>query len=58
VDRLYISIGNKTKKLLAIAVSCVERGLRGRDDGGNANNLQHKTNWKCHYNSPHTMNIS
>jgi hypothetical protein len=31
----------KQKNPLAIADSGVERGLRGRDDGGNVNNVQH-----------------
>jgi hypothetical protein len=30
----------------------VERGLRGRDDGGNVNNVQYKSNQNCHYESP------
>jgi hypothetical protein len=39
VDRIHIPIWNKTKKPLAIALSGVRRGLRGRDDGGNVNNV-------------------
>jgi hypothetical protein len=31
---------NRTKKPLAIALSGVGRGLRGREDGGNVNNVQ------------------
>jgi hypothetical protein len=30
----------------------VGRGLKGRDDGGNVNNVQYKSNWNCHYRSP------
>jgi hypothetical protein len=37
---------------LANALSGVGRGLRWRDDGGNINNVQHKSNWNCHYESP------
>jgi hypothetical protein len=29
----------------------VERELRGRDDGGNVNNVQYKSNENCHYES-------
>jgi hypothetical protein len=28
------------------------RGLRGRDDEGNVTNVQYKSNWNCHYESP------
>jgi hypothetical protein len=28
------------------------KGLRGRDDGGNVNNVQYKSNRNCHYKSP------
>jgi hypothetical protein len=27
----------------------VGRRLRGRDDEGNVNNIQYKSNWNCHY---------
>jgi hypothetical protein len=30
----------------------VGRGLRGRDDGSNVNNVQYKCNQNCHYESP------
>jgi hypothetical protein len=30
----------------------VGRGLRGRDHGGNVNNVQYKSNQNCHCNSP------
>jgi hypothetical protein len=33
----------------------VGRGLRGKDDGGNVNNVQHKSNQNCHYESPHIL---
>jgi hypothetical protein len=44
-DGPHIPIWNRTKKLFAIALSGAGRGLRGRDDGGNVNNVQYKTNW-------------
>jgi hypothetical protein len=28
------------------------RGLRGRSDGGNVTNVQYKSNWNSHYESP------
>jgi hypothetical protein len=58
VDGLHVSIWNRTKKLLAIALSRAGRGLKGRDDGGNVNNVQFKSNQNCHYESPHIMNVS
>jgi hypothetical protein len=27
-------------------------GLRGRDDGGNVNNVQYKSDWNYHFESP------
>jgi hypothetical protein len=46
-------------KPLAIALSGVVRGLRERDDGGNVNNVQYKSNLNCHYKSPPLiMNMS
>jgi hypothetical protein len=30
----------------------VGRALRGRDDGGNVNNVQYKSNQNCHCESP------
>jgi hypothetical protein len=57
-DGLHIPIWSRTKKPLAIALSGVERGLRGRDSGGNANNVQYKSNQNYHYESPHIINIS
>jgi hypothetical protein len=47
-DGLHIPIWSRTKKPLAIALSGVERGLRGRDSGGNANNVQYKSNQNYH----------
>jgi hypothetical protein len=59
VDGFHIPIWNRTKKPLAIALSGLERGLRGRDDKGNATNVQYKSNWNCHYEAPPCiMNIS
>jgi hypothetical protein len=52
VDRLQILIWNRTKKPLEIALSGVGKGLRGRDDGVIVNNVQYKTNWNRHYESP------
>jgi hypothetical protein len=44
VDGLQIPIWNRTKKPLAIPLSRVGRGQRGRDDGDNVNNVQYKSN--------------
>jgi hypothetical protein len=51
-ERQLKSIWNRTKKSLAIALSGTGRVLRGRDDGGNVNNVQYKSNWNCHYEFP------
>jgi hypothetical protein len=50
VDFIYLY--EITKKPLTIALSGVGRGLRGRDDGGNVNNIQCKSNQNCHYEYP------
>jgi hypothetical protein len=56
---LHIPIWDRTKKLLAIALSGVRRGLRGRDNGDNVNNVQYKSNRNCYYESqPFIINIS
>jgi hypothetical protein len=52
VDGLHIPIPNRTKKPLATALSRAGKGVRGRDDGGNATNVQHKSNLNCHSESP------
>jgi hypothetical protein len=39
------------KPLTCNALSGVGRGLRGRDDGSNVNNIQYKSNQNCHYES-------
>jgi hypothetical protein len=53
VDGLNVPIWNRTKnKPLAIALNGVGRGLRGRDNGDNVNNVQYKANWNCLYKSP------
>jgi hypothetical protein len=52
VDRLPIPIWNITKKALAIDWSEVGRRLRGRDDGGNVNNIQYKSDQNCHFEFP------
>jgi hypothetical protein len=57
-DGCNIPIQNRTKKSLAIALNGAGRRLRGRDDGGNVNNVQYKFNWNCHYESPRIMNMS
>jgi hypothetical protein len=58
VDGLHIPIRNITKKPLAIALSGVGRRRRGREDGGNAINVQYKSNRNCHNESPPIMNKS
>jgi hypothetical protein len=45
-------------KPLVIALSEVGRGLRGRDDGDDVNNVPYKPNWNYHYESSHVMNTS
>jgi hypothetical protein len=50
VDGLHIQ--NKTKKPLAIALSGVRKGPRGRDGGGDLTSVQYKLNWNYHYDSP------
>jgi hypothetical protein len=52
VDGLHISIWNITKKPFAIVLGRVGRGLRGRDDRENVNNVQYKSNQNCHNESP------
>jgi hypothetical protein len=44
----------QNKKPLAIALNGVGRRLRR----GNVANVQYKSNWNCHYKSPHIINIS
>jgi hypothetical protein len=34
---------------LAIALSEMGRGLKGRDNGVNVTNVQYKSIWNCHY---------
>jgi hypothetical protein len=48
----HIPICNRTRKPLAIALSGVGRGLRGRDDGDDVTNVQCKSNWNCHCEPP------
>jgi hypothetical protein len=45
IDGLHIPIWNRTKESLAIALSGVGRGLRGRDDRGNVTNVPYKSNY-------------
>jgi hypothetical protein len=52
VDRFHIPIWNRIKKPLAIALSGEGRGLGGRDDGSNVNNVQYKSKQNGHYESP------
>jgi hypothetical protein len=56
IDRLHIPIW-KTKKPIAIALSGVGRGLRGRGDGGNINNVQY-VQLELSLWIPHVINIS
>jgi hypothetical protein len=51
-DELPIPIWNRTRKPLAISISGVGRGLRGRDDRGNVNYVQNKSGQNCHYEPP------
>jgi hypothetical protein len=43
---------SRTGKPLANALSGVVRGLQGRDNGGDVNNVQCKSDRNCHYESP------
>jgi hypothetical protein len=52
VDGLHIPTWNRTKKPVAIALSEVGKGLRGRDNGSNVMNIQYKSNQNCHYKPP------
>jgi hypothetical protein len=52
VDGLHIPIWNRTEKPLTIVSNRVGRGLMGRNNGSNVNNVQCKTDWNCHYESP------
>jgi hypothetical protein len=52
VDGLHILTQNRTKKPLAIVLSGVGRGRRGRDGGGDLTNVQYKFIWNCHNGSP------
>jgi hypothetical protein len=52
VDGPHKPIWNRSKKPLAIALSGVGKELRGRDNGGDVNNVQYKSNQSCHYESP------
>jgi hypothetical protein len=54
----FIYLCETTKKPLAIALSGMGRGLRGRDDGGKVNNVQYKINRNCLYETPCILNIS
>jgi hypothetical protein len=57
-DRVRSTYTTRAKKPLAIALSGAGRRSRGRDDGGDLTNVQHKPVWNCHNESPWTMNIS
>jgi hypothetical protein len=52
VDGLHTLIWNRTKKPLVIVLSGAERGLRGRDGGDDLTNVQYKSIWNCHNESP------
>jgi hypothetical protein len=49
VDGLHITTRNRTKKPLIIALCGVGRGLRRRDNGGNVNIIQYKSDLNCHF---------
>jgi hypothetical protein len=48
MDFTYL-YGTELKKSLAIALGGVGRG---RDNGGNVNYVQYKSDWSCHFESP------
>jgi hypothetical protein len=50
--RTYLEKNPSQKSAGAIALSVVWRGLRGRANGGNVNNVQYKINQNCHYEPP------
>jgi hypothetical protein len=52
VDGLHIPIWNRTKKCLAISLSGAGRGLSGRDGEGDLTNVQYKSTWNYHNESP------
>jgi hypothetical protein len=52
VDGLHITMWNRTKKHFAIALGSLERGLRGKDNGRNVNNVQYKSDWNMHFEYP------
>jgi hypothetical protein len=52
VDGLYIPIWTKTMKPLAIAWSGPGRGVERERFGGNLTNVQYKSIWNCHNESP------
>jgi hypothetical protein len=56
MDFIYL-LWNRTKKSLVIALYGAGRRLRGREDGGDVNNIQWKPNWNCHYEFPHNEYI-
>jgi hypothetical protein len=53
----FIYLYETELKNLAVALSGVGKGLRGRDNGGNVNNVQYKSNRNCHYNPPYNEYI-
>jgi hypothetical protein len=46
-----------TKKSLSIVLSGALRGLRGRENGSDLTNTQHKLIWNCHNKSPPVQRI-
>jgi hypothetical protein len=48
VGGLHILIRNRKMKSLEVALSGTGRELRGRNGGGNLNNVQYKAIWNCH----------
>jgi hypothetical protein len=51
MDFIYL-YETELKKPLAIALGGLGRGLKGRENGVNVNNVQHKSDWNCHLESP------
>jgi hypothetical protein len=51
VDGLQILIWNRTKKLLAIALSGAGEGLKGQEGRDDLTNVQYKPIWNFHNES-------
>jgi uncharacterized protein with WD repeat len=57
IDGFHIPIWNRTKKPLAIALGGMGTEQRGRDNEGNVNYVQYKSDWNCHFESSHNEYI-